>query len=110
MKLTGEMSRRRFVATAAAAAGAAMVPNAALGLAQDPVQNTVVKDGKKVSREQVPWKLLPFPMTQVRLLDGPFKVAQEANRKYLHYLPPDRLLHSFRLTAGMPSAAEPLGG
>jgi hypothetical protein len=34
----------------------------------------------------------------------------EANRRYLMSLPPDRLLHTFRLNAGLPSSAEPLGG
>jgi len=51
-----------------------------------------------------------FDLKQVRLLDGPFKDAQERDRKYLHDLDADRLLHTFRLTAGLPSTAEPLGG
>jgi DUF1680 family protein len=34
----------------------------------------------------------------------------EADRQYLHSLPPDRLLHTFRITAGIPSSAQPLGG
>lgn len=53
---------------------------------------------------------LPFPLHNVRLLDGPFKDTMEKNRKYLHELESDRLLHNFRATAGLPSAAEPLGG
>lgn len=52
----------------------------------------------------------PFPLGDVRLLEGPFQAAQELDRKYLHDLDPDRLLHTFRLNAGLPSAAEPLGG
>lgn len=52
----------------------------------------------------------PFELAQVRLLDGPFKAAQERNREYLHDLDADRLLHTFRLNAGLPSAAQPLGG
>jgi hypothetical protein len=51
----------------------------------------------------------PFPLSQVRLLDGPFKDAQERDRKYLLDLDADRLLHNFRVTAGLPSTAEPLG-
>ncbi len=86
------------------------MPGAALGRTQDPVQNTFVKNGSTITREGVPWEVLPFPMKQVRLLDGPFKGAQEANRRFLHSLPADRLLHTFRLTAGLPSSAEPLGG
>src|ERR1044071_2630491 len=34
----------------------------------------------------------------------------EAYRKFLRDLESDRLLHSFRLTAGLKSSAEPLGG
>ncbi len=51
-----------------------------------------------------------FPMNQVRLLPSSFKEAQEANRALLHRLPADRLLHTFRLNAGLPSTAQPLGG
>jgi hypothetical protein len=49
-------------------------------------------------------------MTQVRLLPGPYRDAQEWNRGYLHRLSAGRLLHTFRLNAGLPSSAEPLGG
>jgi DUF1680 family protein len=51
-----------------------------------------------------------FDLRQVRLLDGPFKRAMELDRKYLYDLDSDRLLHMFRVTAGLPSSAEPLGG
>jgi DUF1680 family protein len=34
----------------------------------------------------------------------------KADRQYLRSLPPDRLLHTFRINAGIPSSAEPLGG
>ncbi|MHC4706439.1 MAG: glycoside hydrolase family 127 protein, partial [Planctomycetota bacterium] len=52
----------------------------------------------------------PFDLKQVRLLDGPFKSAMELDRKYLHDLDSDRLLHMFRVTAKLPSSAKPLGG
>ena len=52
----------------------------------------------------------PFALPEVRLLDGPFKQAMDRNTRYLHDLDPDRLLHNFRLTAGSPSSAQPLGG
>jgi DUF1680 family protein len=68
------------------------------------------RQGGKLSNEKVPWKVLPFPLTQVRLGDGPCKIAMEADRRYLHSLPPDRLLHTFRINAGLPTSAEPLGG
>lgn len=103
-----EFSRRDFIATAAAAAGSALLPKALP--AQDPVVNTTYKDGKAVSREKVLWKVRPFPMKQVRLGKGPCAAAMEADRSYLHSLPTDRLLHTFRINAGLPSSAQPLGG
>lgn len=62
------------------------------------------------TRKDVPARVQPFSMTQVRLLPSPFKDAQEADRALLHTLPADRLLHTFRLNAGSPSSAQPLGG
>lgn len=54
--------------------------------------------------------LVPFPMAQVRLLNGLLKQQAGLNEDYLATLRPDRLLHSFRLTAGMTSNATPYGG
>jgi uncharacterized protein len=53
---------------------------------------------------------LPFDLSRVRLLPGPFFDAAEVNRKFLLAQDPDRLLHMFRVTAGLPTTAEPLGG
>jgi len=58
-------------------------------LAQDPIQ--------------------PFPLNEVRLLDGPFKQAQERDRQYMLKLEPDRLLAPFRREAGLPKKAESYG-
>ncbi len=55
-------------------------------------------------------KLVPFPMTQVRLLDGLLKQQSEINQKYLDSLNTDRLLHSFRVTSSLTSTATPYGG
>ena len=57
-----------------------------------------------------PEKVVPFDLSQVRLLDGPFQQAQQRDLKYLLSLDPNRLLHNFRITAGLPSSAKPLGG
>ncbi len=90
------LSRREFMTSATALAG--LAPGA-LAASMRPA---------RVDASTTPVK--PFPMKRARLLDGPFKTATEANRKYLHFLPSDRLLHMFRLTARLPSSAEPLGG
>ena len=83
------MNRRDFLASAAAAAGSLYASPA---------------------KEAVPFQARPFPLQDVRLLDSPWTLLMERNRQYLHALESDRLLHTFRLTAGLPSSAEPLGG
>jgi len=52
----------------------------------------------------------PFSLKQVRLLPGPFKEAMDRDLKYMLDLDSDRLLHNFRVNAGLPSSARPLGG
>jgi len=104
------LTRRKFVQSASAMAGAGLLSGNGLGaLAQDPVVDTE-RAANHMGYEAVPWKAKPFPLRQVRLLYGPLREAQERNRVYLYMLPNDRLLHSFRLTAGRPSTAHPLGG
>jgi DUF1680 family protein len=61
-------------------------------------------------REAVDTKLKAFPLSQVRLRPGIFLDALESNQSFIESLPNDRLLHTFRRTAGIPSFAEPLGG
>jgi len=103
-------TRRQFVSTAAAAAGAALLPRFALS---NPVQTPEAngpEEKPRPSREKIPWKVQPFPLKQVRLRRSPFQDALEADRRYLHLLPSDRLLHTFRLNAGLASSAQPLGG
>jgi DUF1680 family protein len=60
--------------------------------------------------DKAPSKVRPFSLNHVKLLEGPFKHAQELNEKYLLSLEPDRLLHTFRLTASLPTSAKPYGG
>ncbi len=60
------------------------------------------------ARTRVP--IAPFPLSRVRLLPGPFLDAAAVNRRFLLNLDPDRLLHTFRVNAGLPTAAAPLGG
>lgn len=60
--------------------------------------------------DKAPSQALPFRLNDVRLLDGPFQAAMRRDQDYLMSLAPDRLLHTFRINAGLPSPAEPLGG
>jgi DUF1680 family protein len=52
----------------------------------------------------------PFPLDQVRLLDGPFKQAMDLDKNYLLSLDPDRLLSWFRKEAGLQPKAPVYGG
>lgn len=52
----------------------------------------------------------PFPPSDVRLLDGPFKAAMDLNARYLLQLEPDRLMAPVRREAGLPPKAKVYGG
>src|SRR5665213_1849955 len=52
----------------------------------------------------------PLPLSDVRLLGGPLKQAQEADIKYLLELEPDRMLAYYRSNAGLKQKAKPYGG
>jgi DUF1680 family protein len=55
-------------------------------------------------------RLSAFALSDVRLLAGPFRDAQERDARYLLSLEPDRLLHNFRVNAGLPPKAPVYGG
>lgn len=87
------MKRRDFLATSALAAG---LPHLHL-------PHAMLRDGATPRFRAV-------PLSRVRLLAGPWRDAMEVNRRFLLAQDNDRLLHMFRITAGLPSSAEPLGG
>jgi hypothetical protein len=122
MDRSSNITRRGFAAILGATGAAAAQqqpagppnPNTSLQ-PQQPRQGTLeevppFKAPIQFARKDVAPKVQPFPITQVRLLPSPFLEAAEWNRGYLSRLAADRMLHSFRLTAGLPSTAEPLGG
>jgi DUF1680 family protein len=55
-------------------------------------------------------KVIPFENSQVVLTSSWIKHREDINTKYLKSLDPDRLLHNFRINAGIPSNAKPLDG
>ncbi|MEP6847221.1 MAG: glycoside hydrolase family 127 protein [Acidobacteriota bacterium] len=57
-----------------------------------------------------PAKASPFPLEAVRLLRSPFLDAVNANQRYLHKIEPDRLLHNFRVHAGLKPKGDAYGG
>jgi len=86
------------------------VTAAGTGQARTACEQAVAHTSHTAVPPQVPFKVEPFSLTQVRLLDGPFEHAMDLDHKYLLELDPERLLHNFRVNAGLPSAARPLGG
>src|SRR5262245_10381346 len=52
----------------------------------------------------------PVPLSNVRVLGGPLKLAQDADAKYLLELEPDRMMAFYRMRAGLPQKAQPYGG
>lgn len=52
----------------------------------------------------------PLPLNTVRLLPSLYLESVEANRGYLLRLEPDRLLHNFRVSAGLTPKGERYGG
>ncbi len=94
-----DRSRRNFLKTSATAAGLCVIGPSA-----------VVQALSITQHEHPPGMLMPFPLSWVRLTPGMFQEQEEINARYLESLTIDRLLHSFRITAGLPSSATPYKG
>lgn len=93
------LPRRSFLSMTALAAASPLLPEvvrAALATA--------------AASERRRFAAQPFDLQAVRLTGGPVLEALEVNRRFLMGLDPDRLLHMFRVTAGIPTTAQPLGG
>ncbi len=69
---------------------------------QSPSENRIATGGPEV----VAFRALPFELTEVRLLDGPFKHATDLNVQSLLNYEPNRLLAKFRSEAGLEPKAE----
>ena len=113
------LSRRKFMSAAVAAGAATLLPSTETVLAasrsqqaaaQAVADDTANQNLTNASIAKVQWKAKPFPMPQVRLLPSFWKDTMELNRSYLYSLPNERLAHNFRVNAGIPSDADPLGG
>jgi uncharacterized protein len=121
-------SRRGFTAALAGASLAQILRGQAATGTQTPnpnasVQNTSTPKKKEFPPETPPFqgaiqfvnkplkgKVSPFPMTAVKLRPSIYLEVQNSNLGYLKRLDAERLLHNFRINAGLPSNARPLGG
>ena len=99
MKREERLTRRELLRGAGAAALVAALPGtfAAAG-AQGQVEGAVKQ------------RASAFRLADVRLLEGPFRRAQRLDASYLLRLEPDRLLHNFRVNAGLRPKAPVYGG
>ena len=105
----GVDQRRRFLKGAATALAATIAaPSLGAFDVAEPAAKTAA--AKQAIPDQPVRCVQPFALNQVRLLDSDFTQAAAINRRYLQSLPVDRLVHTFRLQAGLPSHAAPLGG
>src|SRR5436309_2121825 len=58
----------------------------------------------------LPQKLDPLPLTAIKLAPSDYATAVQVNQRYLLRLDPDRLLHNFRLYAGLQPKGALYGG
>ncbi len=65
--------------------------------------------GKNTFLEKKNWPIA-FTNADVTLYDSWIKQRETLNTNYLHQLDPERLLHNFRVNAGIKSLAKPLDG
>jgi hypothetical protein len=94
-----DRSRRNFLKTSSGAASFCLFGKSAVAQALS-----------HAGSEHLSGKLEPFPLASIRLGPGIFKEQEEINARYLDSLAVDRLLHSFRITAGLSSSATPYKG
>jgi hypothetical protein len=90
------ITRRRFLGTSLAAAGAAAAGRRLHGAALPALAGST--------------RLEQFDYGDVRLLDGPMLEQFRANHAYYLALNEDSLLQPFRQKAGLPAPGEPMGG
>jgi DUF1680 family protein len=95
-------TRRKFLSISASTLAAATIrPHVEQAAAQSAAISTF---------EQTLLRARPVPLSKVRLLGGPLKLAQDADAKYLLELEPDRMMAFYRVRAGLSQKAQPYGG
>jgi DUF1680 family protein len=99
--MTRDVNRREFLGATSLAALALGLPAAVR--ADDATWHRLAGAAPRL-------RARPFDLHNVRLRPGIQLTGLETNRKFMMGLEPDRLLHMFRVTSGVPSSAQPLGG
>src|SRR4051794_9645144 len=67
-------------------------------------------EGKEKIQEQVPVKAYSFDLQDIKLLKSPFTENRDRDAQWLLSIDNNRMLHSFRVNAGIGTNAKPLGG
>src|SRR5712664_4243058 len=101
-KAIKELTNMRRPTVSMALVICALVSCPALLYAQENAKNKI--------KPRIQPKAQSFSLREVRLLDGPFREAMLRDQKFLLGIDNDRLLHNFRVNAGLPSSAKPYGG
>jgi DUF1680 family protein len=102
------ISRRDFLQDSGAGIASAVLLSACLG--ERGGDEAEAADALAAPRPDFGVSVFAFPLSQVTLLDGPFKANMGRTMAYLAFVDPDRLLHTFRLNVGLASLASPCGG
>ena len=106
--LSSRRSVLKALGTGAAAAGLdARIPGWMLGHPPSALDSAAPAQRDAARADPV---VRPFAPGDVRLLSGPFRDAQERDGAYMLSLDPDRLLHNFRVNAGLEPKAPVYGG
>ncbi|HKP13766.1 MAG TPA: beta-L-arabinofuranosidase domain-containing protein [Blastocatellia bacterium] len=113
VKSARELTRRELLEMAGAGAMAATLGvafnglRASAGTCADAFASAAPERGRTQALSR---RAAAFNLADVRLLEGPFRWAQERDARYLLRLEPDRLLHNFRVNAGLKPKAPVYGG
>lgn len=107
-----DSARRDFLRTSATTTAALtlgpMVGGAAAAAEPAPAPVVAADDPRATERRLL--RAHPIPLERIRLTGGPLKHAQELDVAYLLSLDPDRMLHFYRVRAGLPPRGEPYSG
>ncbi len=105
-------ARRDFLRTSATTTAAltlgAMVGGVAAAAEPAPRAPVVAEHPRAIERRLL--RAHPIPLEKIRLTGGPLKHAQELTASYLLSLDPDRMLHFYRVRAGLTPKGDPYSG
>ncbi len=106
-RLSSGITRRNFILDSAALVASSGLSAAALSIPSPDGAQLRAAPRAEVLAEPA---AMSFALSDVRLLDGPFRISRDAEARYLMSLEADRLLAPYRIEAGLEPRAEPYPG